>query len=617
MRWSRPPRQRPAVPWRRPRHELILLVLVAVAALSPVSNYSPQDQSRVCLSQAIVHGRLYNDRCLASSFDRSSYGGHLYSDKGPGLSLLELPATAIVAFPPAQHVPVLSLRTWLIRVTSSGIAFLVLAFLIGRLAEGLAPGYGGLALVSFALGTLVAPFAAVNFAELPLAAFGFGAFLLAWKGRPLLAGVLGGTGVLVEYQGALLLVLVGVYVALEGIRPLGRYVAGALPPVVLLLGYDTLAFGRPWRTSYGYIANVLASQQATGLFGVEAPHLFGLYSVFSSSGGLLVLSPVLVAAAWGIARLGRLYRVEAIVCAVVVVVFVLLDAGYFLPYGGLSPGPRFLIPCLPFLAVGLGPALLWKPRLTSVLAAFSIVPTVAMTLVWPANWPLRETIWGELVRVPSELGKARFVHTLSSNVIVWAGLNHAEGAALVAAAAITAFTLAVVSSGVSIKGKTRGASAWGTVAVAVSLCLIATATASAVFKYPYGARSNGATPNFVDLVPSIVGTRTSASPGEEVDFTVYLDNPTRDTLTQVLLTLKLSDGLKLLGPPFYERGSGCVGTSTIVCNIDFLEARSSTLLRLGALVTSDAGATETVQATATSEGLDSQNTAESKIAVER
>ena len=608
--------RRPPVPWQRPRHELVLLVLVAVAALSPVSYYSPQDQSRLCLSQAIVHGRLYNDRCLASSFDRSSYGGHLYSDKGPGLSLLELPATAIVALPPAQKVPTLSLRTWAIRIASSGIAFLVLVFLIGRVAEGLAPGYGGLALVSFGLGTLVAPFAAVNFAELPLAAFGFGAFLLAWKGRALPAGLLAGVGVLVEYQGALLLVLVGAYVALEGLRPLGRYVLGAVPPVVLLLVYDTLAFGRPWRTSYGYIANVLASQQATGLFGIEAPHLFGLYSVFSSSGGLLVLSPVLVTAAWGIVRLPRQYRAEAIVCAVVVVLFVLLDAGYFMPYGGVSPGPRFLIPCLPFLAVGLGPAFLWQPRLASALAALSIVPTVAMTLVWPENLPLRETIWGELARIPSELGNSRFVYSLSSNVIVWAGPTRAEGAALVAATAITAFTLAVVSSGALTRGKARAVSAWGTVAVVVSLCLIATATASAVFRYPYGARSNGATPNFVDLVPSIVGTRTSASPGEEVDFTVYLDNPTRDTLTQVLLTLKLSSGLKLLGPPFYERGSGCVGTSTIVCNIDFLEARKSTLLRLGVQVTAAPRSTETVQATAASEGLASLHTAESKIVVE-
>ena len=103
MRWPRAPGRRSSVPWRRPRHEVVLLVLVAVTALSPVSYYSPQDQSRFCLSQAIVHGHLYNDRCLASSFDRSSYGGHLYSDKAPGLSLLELPATEIVGCPPRSR----------------------------------------------------------------------------------------------------------------------------------------------------------------------------------------------------------------------------------------------------------------------------------------------------------------------------------------------------------------------------------------------------------------------------------------------------------------------------------------------------------------------------------
>ncbi len=33
-----------------------------------------------------------------------------------------------------------------------------------------------------------------------------------------------------------------------------------------------------------------------------------------------------------------------------------LSFGYFLPYGGVSPGPRFFIPAVPFLAVGLAPA---------------------------------------------------------------------------------------------------------------------------------------------------------------------------------------------------------------------------------------------------------------------
>ena len=38
------------------------------------------------------------------------------------------------------------------------------------------------------------------------------------------------------------------------------------------------------------------------------------------------------------------------VAAGMTVAFVLSDAGYFLPYGGNSPGPRFLVPALPFLA---------------------------------------------------------------------------------------------------------------------------------------------------------------------------------------------------------------------------------------------------------------------------
>ena len=448
----------------------------------------------------------------------------------------------------------------------SGIAFLVLAFLVGRLAEGLAPGYGGPGLVSFALGTLVAPFAAVNFAELPLAASA-SARSCSPGGTSCAGGWLGGIGVLVEYQGALLLVLVGVYVALEGCVPSAVTWRGR-SRLLLLLGYDTLAFGRPWRTS---TVTSRTYWQATGqgFFGVGAPHAFGLYSVFSSSGGLLVLSPVLVAAAWG-CRLGHQYRVEAIVCTAVVALFVLLDAGYFIPYGGVSPGPRFLIPCLPFLALGLGPAFLWRPRLTSALAAFSIVPTVAMTLVWPENLPLRETIWGELARIPSGLGNARFVYSLSSNVIVWAGPTRTEGAALVAAAAIPP-SRSQWSARASGSRATPEPSSLGGRRRSGFPRLIAAATPRRSSSFPTGPALTVRRPDFVSLVPSIVGTRTYALPGQEVDFTVYLDNPTRDTLTQVLPRSTIR-GAETTGPP-YERGSGCVGTSTLVCNLDFLEAR--------------------------------------------
>ena len=149
------------LPWARPRHELLLLALVVVAALSPVYGIS-QDASRLCLTRALVHGRLYNDGCLSTSGDRASYNGHLYTDKAPGMSILEIPSAEAVRLSPPQAWPANSLRLWAIRILSSGVAFLVCAFLVGRLSEGLAPGYGALSLVTFALGTLVAPFAAAG-----------------------------------------------------------------------------------------------------------------------------------------------------------------------------------------------------------------------------------------------------------------------------------------------------------------------------------------------------------------------------------------------------------------------------------------------------------------------
>src|SRR5581483_7306670 len=83
----------------RPRRELLVSVLAACAVLSVVNPVGAQDLSRLCLTRALAHGALADDRCLARSFDRASYHGHLYSDKAPGLSVLALPAAELVRLP--------------------------------------------------------------------------------------------------------------------------------------------------------------------------------------------------------------------------------------------------------------------------------------------------------------------------------------------------------------------------------------------------------------------------------------------------------------------------------------------------------------------------------------
>jgi hypothetical protein len=80
-------------------------------------------------------------------------------------------------------------------------------------------------------------------------------------------------------------------------------------------------------------------------------------------------------------RRGR--RAEALVIGAVAVAFVIYDAGFWGPFGGWGPGPRYLIPTLPFLAVPL--ALAWRrwPLMTGSLAVVSAGIMLAATATDP------------------------------------------------------------------------------------------------------------------------------------------------------------------------------------------------------------------------------------------
>jgi len=96
--------------------------------------------------------------------------------------------------------------------------------------------------------------------------------------------------------------------------------------------------------------------------------------------------PVLVLGAVGLAflyRSGR--RAEALVAATISLVYLLLIAGYETPFGGFTPGPRFLVAILPFLALGLGSAYKRLPLTTIALAAGSAVEMVVITITFPLS----------------------------------------------------------------------------------------------------------------------------------------------------------------------------------------------------------------------------------------
>jgi len=442
------------VPWRAPRHELLLLALVAVAALSVVYPVGAQDVSRLCLARAAAHGHLSADSCLAGAVDVASYGGHFYSDKAPGVSILAIPvAEAVGLREPSKWHRTGDLRVWAVRASVGGLALLLCAFLVGRVAEGLAPGTGGPTLVALALGTEAAALAMSNFDHVPAAALAFAAFVLAWRRRPLLAGLVAGAAVLVAYEaGVVALVLAG-YVLLTGARALGRYVLGVAPAALALGAYNQAAFGSPFHLSYRYVSDQFAANQAAGFFGIHAPSWHAIRLVFVGDQGLLFASPFLVAAAVGLVLLGRSRAVEATVCGIIVLAFLTLDCGYFDPYGGDSPGPRFVTPALPFLALGL-PFVLARFRiLGGALIMGSVVASTAIALTWPAGvnayGRYDGTVWRRIAGFLRHGTGDPLAAWAQKNVLSWVGVGRLGAAAVVICAALAATALAFRRAGAS------------------------------------------------------------------------------------------------------------------------------------------------------------------------
>ena len=96
----------------------------------------------------------------------------------------------------------------------------------------------------------------------------------------------------------------------------------------------------------------------------------------------------MAAAALGLVLLWRKgFRLEAALIGVLSLGYVVYNSGYVVPFGGGSPGARFLIPILPFLALGLAAAYRSWPWATLALALPSGLIMLGVTAINPVYAP--------------------------------------------------------------------------------------------------------------------------------------------------------------------------------------------------------------------------------------
>jgi hypothetical protein len=244
-------------------------------------------------------------------------------------------------------------------------------------------------------------FAAEFFSHVIAAALGFAAFCVLMKERDgpmsrrmvFAAGLLAGLAVSFEFQVGLVGVVLVFYALLrrsDRIQRFLAYAAGSVVGAAPMLAFNTWAFGNPLKLAYsdavafpGRSGHDALGLNSDGFFGITMPRFDSATDLLFAGRGLLVLTPILVMAVIGVFMMRRRHRAEANTILAVAAVYFIYNSGYWLPYGGGTPGPRFLIPALPFVAIGLAYAYRRLPALTLGLAIPSALFMVVGFLTYP------------------------------------------------------------------------------------------------------------------------------------------------------------------------------------------------------------------------------------------
>ena len=363
--------------------KIVLFVLVwASCSWFGSWEYNPNNATRLFAAISLVEdGDATIDEFAGLTIDKAVFGGHVYLDKAPGMTLLALPAVAIVDAVTGTRSSQIDKQvgypelTGFLRVrqrvaVATGPALLtaiaaVLLLDLGTMLTGRAAA-GLFAALGYALGTPAWGWSTTILGHAPVAAL----FVVAvWgvmrrtQGGAMLVGIALGATVVIELQSA----LAGGCIALWAVwrwrhhphcwRMIVAAGAGGIVSLIPLGAYDLIAFGTPFRIGYSGVVGWEGMQH--GLFGLgwPRPDVYRAITV-GPQHGLMWVAPILILAPLGLAAWWERRPMRDLIVMILATCLVVLsvNAAYVYWQGGNSTGPRLSVPLVGVLSLGLAPA---------------------------------------------------------------------------------------------------------------------------------------------------------------------------------------------------------------------------------------------------------------------
>lgn len=386
---------------KRPEAALFAMTLGAFAYFFQGGGWN--QNSRFNLVRAIVEQHsIVVDDYVQNTGDLAVRDGHNYCDKAPGVSILAVPVYAALHPLAGGERPrgrLINAAAYLATVWAVGLPSALAMVMLYRLASmvGASSAASAAVVLAYAFGTLAFPYSTLFYghqlaASVLILAFGLLALarhegLPFTAGRMFAAGLLLGSGVAVEYPGALGLVAVGAYAAAV-VRPRPKLlwlIAGMAVPGLALAAYHTAAWGGPLLLPGHFSSD--PPRQRGAFMGITWPSADLVWKIlFSPTRGLFRFAPWLFLWLPGVIALARRprFRAEAAACAAIPLLYLWFNSSLTTSptdwRAGWGLGPRHLVATLPFFALAVAALFASPDRARRRLAAAALGLLAAVSI---------------------------------------------------------------------------------------------------------------------------------------------------------------------------------------------------------------------------------------------